>query len=142
MGIAYTATGIVITDDHNPSRPPLVLPADATPAEVAAAAAPYHEQPPSPDWSQFRQALRTENGYAPAFSAAMAADPMAGFALAIGLDAFRRDGDPTDFLDALQSAFTALPQGQALHIAVELQSLAQRCNLPASFADALASLGG
>ena len=142
MAISYQQSGIVITDDHNPSRPPLVLPADATPAEVAAAAAPYHEQPPSPDWSQFRQALRTENGYAPAFSAAMVADPMAGVGLAIGLDAFRRDGDHDDFLDALQSAFAALPQEQALHIAAELLALAQRCNLPASFIDALASLGG
>lgn len=139
MAISYQQSGIVITDDHNPSRPPVVLPADATPAEVAAAAAPYHEQPPSPDWSQFRQALRTENGYAPAFSAAMAADPMAGVALAIGLDAFRRDGDHADFLDALQSAFTALPQEQALHIASELLDLAVRCHMPAEF---IAAMGG
>lgn len=139
MAISYQQSGIVITDDHNPSRPPVVLPADATPAEVAAAAAPYHEQPPSPDWTQFRQALRTENGYAPAFSAAMAADPMAGVALAIGLDAFRRDGDHADFLDALQSAFTALPQEQALHIASELLDLAVRCHMPAEF---IAAMGG
>ena len=139
MAISYQQSGIVITDDHNPSRPPLVLPADATPAEVAAAAAPYHEQPPSPDWSQFRQALRTENGYAPAFSAAMVADPMAGVGLAIGLDAFRRDGNYGDFLDELQSAFAALPQEQALHIAAELLDLAIRCNMPAEF---IAALGG
>jgi hypothetical protein len=71
----------------------------------------------------------------------MVADPMAGVALALGLDAFRRDGDPTDFLDALRSALIVLPDGQGAYIAAELLALAQRCNLPASFTDALASLG-
>lgn len=142
MGIAYQQSGIVITDDRNPDRDPLVLPADALPADVSAAVAAYIGPTCEPDWMQFRQALRSENGFSAAFSAAMAADPMAGVALALGLDAFRRDGDHADFLDALQSAFAALPQEQALHIAAELLALAQRCNLPASFTDALASLGG
>ncbi len=139
MGIAYQQSGIVITDDRNPDRAPFVLPADATLADVAAAVAAYIGPTYEPDWTQFRQALRTENGYAPAFSAAMAADPMAGVALAIGLDAFRRDGDHADFLDALQSAFTALPQEQALHIASELLDLAVRCHMPAEF---IAAMGG
>jgi hypothetical protein len=142
MAISYTATGVFITDDRNPDRAPFVLPADATLADVAAAVAAYIGPTCEPDWTQFRQALRTENGFSAAFSAAMAADPMAGVALALGLDAFRRDGDPTDFLDALRSAFIVLPEGQGTYIAAELLALAQRCNLPASFTDALASLGG
>jgi len=142
MGIAYTTTGVIVTDDRNPDRKPLVLPADAPPADVSAAVAAYIGPTYEPDWTQFRQALRTENGFSAAFSAAMVADPMAGVALALGLDAFRRDGDPTDFLDALRSALIVLPDGQGAYIAAELLALAQRCNLPASFTDALASLGG
>lgn len=142
MGIAYQQSCIVITDDRNPDREPLVLPADALPVDVSAAVAAYIGPTQEPDWTQFRQALRSENGFSAAFSAAMVADPMAGVALALGLDAFRREGDPTDFLDALRSALTVLPDGQGAYIAAELLALAQRCNLPASFTDALASLGG
>jgi len=95
---------------------------------------------PEPDWQQFRQALRDENGYAPAFQAALTADPMAGIQLAIGLNEFRRSGDFSDFLEALTSALAALPADQAGHLGLDLLALASRCNLPAAFLGALQAL--
>jgi hypothetical protein len=41
MAIAYSPIAIIITDDYNPNRPPLVLPATATSAEVEEAVANY-----------------------------------------------------------------------------------------------------
>lgn len=41
MAIAYSPIAIVISDDYNPSRQPLVLPATATSAEVEEAVANY-----------------------------------------------------------------------------------------------------
>ena len=137
MAISYTITSVVISDDRDPSRAPLLLPLGATSAEVEAAAAGYFGPPTDPDWTQFRQALRTENGFSAAFQAAMAADPMAGIALALGLDSFRRDGDPRDFVDALHNAFATLSPDQGAYITGELRALAQRCNLPQEFLDAL-----
>jgi hypothetical protein len=62
---------------------------------------------------------------------------MAGIALALGLDNFRRDGDPRDFVDALHNAFATLSPDQGAYITGELLALAQRCNLPQEFLDAL-----
>jgi len=138
--IKYTITSIVIFDDRDTDRDPVILPLTASSADIEAAAAAYFGPTVEPDWTQFRQALRSENGFSAAFSAAMVADPMAGVALAIGLDAFRRDGDHGDFLDALQTAFAALPQEQALHIAAELLDLAVRCHMPAEFITALGGI--
>jgi hypothetical protein len=41
MAIAYSPVAIVISDDYDPSRQPLVLPANATSAEVEEAVANY-----------------------------------------------------------------------------------------------------
>lgn len=41
MAIAYSPLAIVISDDYNPSRPPLVLPPNSTSAEVEEAVANY-----------------------------------------------------------------------------------------------------
>lgn len=41
MAIAYSSSAIVISDDYNPSRPPLVLPPESTSAEVEEAVANY-----------------------------------------------------------------------------------------------------
>lgn len=41
MAIAYSSSAIVVTDDYNPSRPPLVLPPNSTSAEVEEAVANY-----------------------------------------------------------------------------------------------------
>jgi hypothetical protein len=138
MAISYLQSGIVITDDSNPGREPLILPPDATSDDVAAAALAYLGPVIEPDWAQFRRALRTENGFSAAFSVAMTTDPMGGVALALGLDGFRRDGDPGDFLDALRAALAVLPSDQAAHIAQELIALAQRCTMPAAFIQSLA----
>jgi len=135
--IKYTITSIVIFDDRDTDRDPVILPLTASSADIEAAAAAYFGPTVEPDWTQFRQALRTENGFSAAFQAAMAADPMAGIALALGLDSFRRDGDPRDFVDALHNAFATLSPDQGAYITGELRALAQRCNLPQEFLDAL-----
>lgn len=41
MALAYSPIAIVISDDYNPSRPPLILPPDSTSAEVEEAVANY-----------------------------------------------------------------------------------------------------
>ena len=41
MALAYSQIAIVISDDYNPSRPPLVLPPNSTSAEVEEAVANY-----------------------------------------------------------------------------------------------------
>ena len=41
MAIAYSPIAIVISDDYDPSRPPLILPATATSAEVEQSVANY-----------------------------------------------------------------------------------------------------
>ena len=41
MAIAYSSSAIVVTDDYNSSRPPLVLPPDSTSSEVEEAVASY-----------------------------------------------------------------------------------------------------
>lgn len=101
---------------------------------------PPPEPEPQPDWAQFRQALRQENGYGSAFQSALAADPMAGVQLAIGLDRFRREGDYADFLEALGNSLSVLQTDQAAHIALELLALAGRCDLPLSFREALQAM--
>lgn len=41
MALAYSLIAIVISDDYNPSRPPLILPPNSTSAEVEQAVANY-----------------------------------------------------------------------------------------------------
>jgi len=59
MGISYQQSGIVITDDRNPDRDPLVLPADALPADVSAAILEYLGQPKEPNFDEFGAWLLT-----------------------------------------------------------------------------------
>jgi hypothetical protein len=63
MAISYSRSGITITDDRNPSRPPLVLPATATAAEVEAAALSYLQPQADPDYQGFYSALLSSSVY-------------------------------------------------------------------------------
>jgi len=61
--IAYTLTGVVISDDRDPSRPPLVLPLGSTSAEVEAAALSYLQPQADPDYQGFYSALLSSSVY-------------------------------------------------------------------------------
>ena len=63
MTIGYTATSILITDDGDPSRPPLVLLLDATSEEIAAAHASYSTLIPEPDYAGFYDDLLISSIY-------------------------------------------------------------------------------
>lgn len=96
--------------------------------------------PPGPDWPQFRQAIRSENGFSAAFVAAFSADPMVAHTLGSRLDWFQTTGDYALFLESLTLTLQALPPQEAAHIAMEFMALASRCGLPAAFLDALQTL--
>jgi len=63
MAIAYSPFGITITDDQDPSREPLQLPAGATSAEVAAAVAEYLPPMLEPDYVGFYNGLLSSSVY-------------------------------------------------------------------------------
>lgn len=74
MAIAYSQSGIRITDDRDPSRPALVLPATATPSEVASAAAEYAPLVSEPDYQGFYSSLLASNTYKEVLTIAATAD--------------------------------------------------------------------
>lgn len=96
--------------------------------------------PPSPDWPQFRGAIRSENGFYDAYRTALNADPMVVPLLGSRLDDFERDGNFEPFLESLTVTLQSLPPEHAAHIAQEFLALASRCGLPASFLEALQTL--
>lgn len=57
MAISYSSAGITITDDADASRPPVILPPTASPADVEIAVNAYLPPPPPaplpPDWLTF-----------------------------------------------------------------------------------------
>jgi hypothetical protein len=57
MAIQYASNLITITDDRDPTRPPLVLPVTATAAEVEAAVIGYLQPEPTPDYQGFYSGL-------------------------------------------------------------------------------------
>ena len=61
--ISYSRSEIVITDDQDPGRPPLILPAGSTLAEVAAAVAEYSRTAPEPDYIAFYNGMLVSNVY-------------------------------------------------------------------------------
>lgn len=101
---------------------------------------PLPPPPPGPDWPQFRQAIRIENGFSAAFMAAFNADPMVAHTLGSRLDWFQATGDYALFLESLTLTLQALPPQDAAHLAMEFLALASRCGLPAAFLDALQTL--
>lgn len=87
MAIAYSTAGIIITDDLNPSRAPLVLPVGTASAEVAAAAAEYSPAIIEPDYVGFYSALLGSNIYAAVINQPKTAD--SAFAMAVFVSAIQ-----------------------------------------------------
>lgn len=138
--ITHFPDKILIQDDTNPAREPLVLSVDSTPDEVAAANAAYQQPPPEPDWDRLRLGLQTQNGFDQAFRVAFQASPMVGTSLSSRLDAFQLGGNYSLFLQGLESALSLLPAQEAAHIAMEFLALSQACNMPSDFLEALQNL--
>jgi hypothetical protein len=140
MAINRTPNGIIITDDADPAREPLVLPLSATTAEVEAAAQGYlTPPPPEADWLGFVGWLYGFPPIAAAMAAArLSTDPQgepATSGLATALNEAR--------LSANYPAF-ALSWGmflQASHMApadlAAIVTKAADCNLPTEFIEAL-----
>ena len=125
---------IVITDERNPSRPPLVLPAGSTPAEVDAAAAAYLSPTPSPDFDGFGLWLQTNPDVAAAYDAAFSQNKITCVTLPSAVLA-AAGGDTKHLYNAL-----LLLQHQGLLSGLVIAAMltkAQECNLPLEFLQAL-----
>jgi hypothetical protein len=89
------------------------------------------------NWTAFRQAIFTENGYVDAHALALKSDNnlirFAATALFDTLRAFENTGNWAEYLQALLLTVSALPPAGQAALAEEFIELAQRCHLPAAF---------
>jgi hypothetical protein len=134
MAISYSRFGITITDDRNPSRPPLVLPATATSSEVAAAAAEYLQPAPAPDYDRFGLWLLTTPAIQQAYDIAFAGNKLTAGSLPSAV-LVAADGEPKHLKTAL-----LLLRSQGLlsdETMAAMIASAQQCHLPAEFLQAL-----
>jgi hypothetical protein len=134
MAIAYSQSGIRITDDRDPSRPPLVLPATATPSEVASAAAGYLQPVPEPDYDRFGLWLLTTPAIQQAYDIAFAGNKLTAGSLPSAV-LIAADGEPKHLRTAL-----LLLRSQGLlsdEVMAAMVATAQLCHLPSEFLQAL-----
>jgi hypothetical protein len=106
--ISYTATQIIFTDDQDRSRPPLILLATATTAEIEAAAAAYFGEAATkapPDYVGFYSALLGSNIYGSVIGQPKTAD--SAFAMAV-------------FVSAIQDAMASRENRPAMQRAIWL----------------------
>jgi len=134
MTISSTSAGIVITDDRDPSRPPLVLPATATTAEVEAAAAGYLQPAVEPDYDGFGFWLLTTPEIQQAYDIAFAGNKLTAGSLPSAV-MVASDGEPKH----LRTALLLLRQQGLLsdETLAAMLTAAQECNLPPEFLQAL-----
>lgn len=131
----YLASGeIVITDERNPSRPPLVLPAWNQPAEVDAAAAAYLNLPPEPNFDGFGIWLLTNADVAAAYDLAFEQNKITCGTLPSAVLA-AAGGDTKH----LRTTLLLLRRQNLLSdlVIAAMLTKAQECNLPAEFLQAL-----
>ena len=134
--IAYSPTGITITDDRDPSRPPLVLPATASPTEVEAAAAEYSPPDPQPDYDGFGFWLLTTPEIQQAYDIAFEGNKLTAGSLPSAV-MVAADGDSKHLRTALLLLRSQGLLGQETLAA--MLAAGQHCNLPPDF---LRALGG
>ncbi len=134
MAIAYSPTEIRITDDRDPSRPPLVLPATATSSEVAAAAAEYLQPDPAPDYDGFGLWLLTTPEILAAYDAAFAGNKLTAGTLPSAVLAAAA-GEPKHLRTTLLLLYS---QGLLSHETIAaMAAKAQQFYLPPEFLQAL-----
>lgn len=134
--ITYTLANVVITDDRNPNRAPLVLPAGSTPAEVDAAAAAYLNLPPEPNFDGFGLWLLTNADVAAAYDLAFEQNRITCGTLPSAVLA-AAGGDTKH----LRTTLLLLRRQNLLSdlVITAMLTKAQECNLPADFLQALGS---
>jgi len=130
--ISYTATQIIFTDDLDRNRPPLILSATATTAEIEAAAAAYFGEAATkapPDYVGFYSALLASNIYAAVISQPKTAD--SAFAMAVFVSAIQDAMASRENRPAMQGAIWLLLSQIPLDVAhaVELTSLMNQYHL-------------
>jgi hypothetical protein len=134
MGIAYSPECIAIIDDRNPSRPPLLLPATATQAEIESAALEYLQPEPEPDYDGFGLWLLTTPEILAAYDAAFAGNKLTAGTLPSAVLA-AAGGEPKHLRTTL-----LLLHGQGLLGQETIGSMlakAQECSLPPEFLQAM-----
>lgn len=132
--IIYTLANVVIADDRNPNRAPLVLPAGSTPAEVDAAAAAYLNLPPEPNFDGFGLWLLTNLDVAAAYDLAFEQNKITCGTLPSAVLA-AAGGDTKH----LRTTLLLLRRQNLLSdlVITAMLTKAQECNLPADFLQAL-----
>lgn len=132
--IHYTNTAIVIADESDPGRPPLMLPADSTSAEVGAAAAAYLNLPPEPNFDGFGLWLLTNADVAAAYDLAFEQNKITCGTLPSAVLA-AAGGDTKH----LRTTLLLLRRQNLLSdlVIAAMLTKAQECNLPADFLQAL-----
>jgi hypothetical protein len=93
--------------------------------------------PPAPDFDALREGIRQENGFRPAFMAAIAADFMEVAPIVSRLDDWEQQGNWLPFLESLMTALAKIRPQDAAHTAWEFLALATRCNMDQAFLEAL-----
>jgi hypothetical protein len=93
--------------------------------------------PPAPDFAALREGIRQENGFRPAFMAAIAADFMEVAPIVSRLDDWEQQGNWRPFLESLMTALAKIGQQDAAHTAWEFLALATRCHMDQAFLEAL-----
>lgn len=134
LHIHYTNTAIIIADESNPDRQPLVLPAGSTSAEVEAAAAVYLSLPPEPNFDGFGLWLLTNSAVAAAYDLAFEQAKLTSCTLPSAVLAAA--GGETKHL---RTALLLLRRQNLLsdEVLMAMLTKAGECNLPAEFLQAL-----
>jgi hypothetical protein len=142
MAIQYTPTAITITDDTG-TRPPIVLPPTATPAEVDAAAAEYHSQPPEADWLGFAGWLYQFPPIAAGMAAARLSTDPQGEPATTGLPAAMQEARQSQNYPAWAATWGQFLLASHMDAAAlgQIVAKAAECNLPAEFIAALQPSG-
>ena len=107
--ISYTQTQVVFTDDRDHHRPPAILPATATTAEIEAAAGAYFGEAATkapPDYVGFYSALLSSNIYGSVISQPKTAD--SAFAMAVFVSAIQDAMASRENRPAMQGAIWQL----------------------------------
>jgi hypothetical protein len=140
MSISYTPNGVIITDDSNPDREPLVLPAGASQADVESAASEYLGAPsPEADWLGFAGWLYVFPPIAAAMVAARLSTNPQGEPATTGLPAALQEARLNENYPAWAATWGQflLASQMPPEALAEIIGKAMACHLPADFIAAL-----
>lgn len=140
MSIFYTPNAVIITDDSNSAREPLMLPANASLAEVESAANQYLGAPtPDPDWLGFANWLYQFQPIATAMEVARASSDPQGEPATTGLPAAMQEARLNQNYPAWAATWGQflLASQMPPEALAEIVGRAIACHLPVEFIAAL-----